>query len=224
MAVIDHLIDKQDNYEIVRDKVAQILADEVINQKIKAAADAKDPALWNFTVFTEKTNPFELIETVSGKIGGDAEIANVWLDSVTFNEGDVVDRKQPDTIIHIDCVSSKSAENNAGGGITTQADLRASLDAERIGRLVRNILMAATYTYLDMRGIVAKRWITRMQKLQPDRDDQPAQNAMAFRVTLTVSHLEDTPQITTGDLDEIIVDLKRGELDEVLASLTIDLT
>ena len=224
MALIDALIDKQDNYEIIRDQVAQILANEVVNQKALAVSDSQDPAGWDFKIFTEKTNPFELIESVKGKAGGDAELANVWLDSVSFDQGDVVNRKQPDTIIQIDCVSSKNAADNASGGITTQADVRASLDAERIGRLVRNILMAATYTYLDLRGIVAKRWISRMQKMQPDRDDQPAQNTMAFRVTLMISHLEFSPQVTPGDMDEIIIDIKRGESGEVLADLTIDTT
>lgn len=224
MALIDTLIDKQDNYEIVRDQVAQILVNEVVSQKALAVADSQDPALWDFTVFIEKSNPYELIESVKAKIGGDAEIVNVWLDSVSFDQGDVVDRKQPDTIIQIDCVSSKNAEDNASGGITTQADIRASLDAERIGRLVRNILMSANYTYLDLRGVVGKRWISRMQKMQPDRDDQPTENTMAFRVTLMVSHLEFSPQITPGDMDIMLIDIKRGELSEVLASLTIDLT
>ena len=225
MALIDALIDKQDNYEIIRDKVAQILANEVVNQKALAVGDSQDPAGWDFKIFTEKTNPFELIESVKGKAGGDAELANVWLDSITFGgSGDTVERQQPDTIIQIDCVSSKNAEDNASGGITTQADARASLDAERIGRLVRNILMAATYKNLGLQSIVFSRWISRMQKMQPDRDDQPIENTMVFRVTLGVKHFEFSPQVTPGDLDEIIVDIKRGELDEVLSELTIDTT
>ena len=225
MALIDALIDKQDSYEIIRDQVAQILANEVVNQKALAVADSQDPAGWDFKVFTEKTNPFELIESVKAKLGGDAEIVNVWLDSVTFGgSGDTVNRQQPDTVIQIDCVSSKNAADNAAGGITTQADVRASLDSERIGRLVRNILMAATYKNLSLQSIVFSRWISRMQKMQPDRDDQPAENTMAFRVTLSVKHFEFSPQVTPGDLDEILIDIERGEEGEVLADLTIDTT
>lgn len=224
MALIDSLIDKQDNYEIIRDQVAQILADEVVNQKSLATAAGKDPAQWDFLVFTERTNPFELAESILGKIEGDAEFANVWLDNLDISEGDTVNRQMPTTTIQIDCVSSKAALDNAAGGIATTADERASLDAERIGRLVRNILMSANYTYLDLRGIVGKRWISRMTKLQPDRDDQPVQASMAFRATLQVVNNEFTPQITPGELDEIVVDIRRGELSEILASMTIDLT
>ena len=223
-ALIDTLIDKQDNYEIVRDTIAQILADEIANQ-FSLASGEPDPSLWDFAVFTERSNPFILARNAAGGVTGEKEIANVWLDNVVFVDGNVVDRKQPSTTINIDCVSVKSSSNNAGGGITQSADERASLDAERIGRLVRNILMADVYTYLTLRGIVGRRWISRMQKFQPDRDDQPVENAMGFRVVLEVSHLETSPQTTPEDLELIVTEIRRDEISgEVLASITIDTT
>ena len=223
-ALIDSLIDKRDNYEIIRDTIAQILADEVASQVILAAAEP-DPTLWDFSVFTERSNPFLLARNAAGGITGEKEIANVWLDNVVFVDGNVVNRKQPSTTINIDCVSVKSSTDNPAGGITLSADERASLDAERIGRLVRNILMSDVYTYLTLRGVVAKRWISRMQKFQPDRDDQPVENAMGFRVVLEVSHLEFSPQSTTVDLDEIVTEIRRDEVSgEILASVTIDTT
>ena len=223
-ALITSLIDKQDNYEIIRDTIAQILADEVANQVILAAAEP-DPTLWDFSVFTERSNPFILARSIAGEITGEAEIANVWLDNSVFVDGNVVDRKQPSTTINIDCVSAKSSSNNAAGGVTQSADERASLDAERIGRLVRNILMADVYTYLTLRGIVGKRWISRMQKFQPDRDDQPVENVMGFRIVLEVSHLEFSPQSTPNDLDLVVTEIRRDEVSgEVLASVTIDTT
>jgi hypothetical protein len=223
--MIDSLIDKQDNYEIIRDQVAQILADEVVSQKALAVLAGKDQALWDFKVFAERSNPWQILEDVNGKLGGETEIANVWLDNINFVDGDTVNRKQPSTTINIDCASSKSAEDNPAGGIITYSDERASLDAERIGRLVRNILMSDVYTYLSLRGVVGKRWITRMQKFQPDRDDQPASNAMAFRVVLEVSHVEFSPQSTPVDLESIVTEIRRDEITgEVLASVTVDTT
>jgi hypothetical protein len=223
-AKIDSLIDKQDNYEIVRDKVAQILADEIANQQTLAGNAGKDPALWTFTVYTERSNPFILARENAGGVTGENEIVNVWLDNSNFIDGNPVNRKQPTTAINIDCISVKSSTDNPAGGITQSADERASLDAERIGRLVRNILMADEYTYLDLRKTVANRWISRMQKFQPDRDDRPVENAMGFRVVLEVSHLEYSPQATPEDLELIITDIKRGETGEVLASVTVDTT
>lgn len=222
-ALITTLIDKQDNYEIVRDKVAQILADEIAAQKVLAAAKP-DPTLWDFTVFTERSNPFILARETSGKITGENEIVNVWYDNSVFTDGDTVNRQQPTTTINIDCISVKSSTNNPAGGITLSADERASLDAERIGRLVRNILMSAVYNYLDLRGVVGSRWITRMQKFQPDRDDQPVENAMGFRVVLQVRENEFSPQEDGVDLEEIFTEIERGEDGEVLATVTVDTT
>ena len=223
-ALITSLIDKQDNYEIIRDTVAQILADEIANQLSLAAAEP-DPSLWDFAVYTERSNPFILARNAAGGVTGEKEIVNVWLDSVVFVDGNVVDRKQPSTTINIDCVSVKSSTDNPAGGITLSADERASLDSERIGRLVRNILMSDVYTYLTLRGIVGRRWISRMQKFQPDREDQPVENAMGFRVVLEVSHLETSPLTTPVDLDLIVTEIRRDEISgEVLANITVDTT
>jgi hypothetical protein len=230
MGLIESLIDKQDNYEIIRDRVAQILADEVASQMSLAVAGGKDPELWHFKVFTENTNPFELIENVNGKIEGDAEIANVWLENVTFTGGNNINGKKTNTIINIDCVSSKSALNDETGGIITPADKRASLDCERIGRLVRNILDSANYETLgftkgDKIPGISRRNVSRFQKLALDRDDQPAEASAAGRISLSVDHLEFSPQITPGDLDLIVTEIKRDSITgEVLASITIDLT
>ena len=224
-ALIDSLIDKQDNYEIIRDKIAQILADEIASQKALAVTAGKDPTLWDFTIYMERSNPFILARNTAGGVTGEAEIANVWLDNINYVDGNVVDRKQPSTTINIDCVSAKSSQDNPAGGITLSADERASLDAERIGRLVRNILMSDVYTYLALRGVVGRRWITRMQKFQADRDDQPMENVMGFRVSLEVSHLEFSPQSTPVDLELIVTEIKRDEITgEVLASVTVDTT
>ncbi len=223
-ALLTTLIDKQDNSELVRNKVAQILADEIAAQFILAAGEA-DPSLWDFDVFLERSNPWELLHDVNGKTTGETRLVNVWLDNSVFVDGDIVNRQQPTTTINIDCMSTKAALNKVSGGILTPADEAASLDAENVARLVRNILMSAIYMNLQMKGIVGKRWISRMQKFQPDRDDQPAVNSMGYRVTLEVSHNEFSPQEAGVSLDLIVTEIERGEdLGNVLASVTVDTT
>ncbi len=223
-ALLTTLIDKQDNSELVRNKVAQILADEIAAQFILAAAE-DDPSLWNFLVFSERSNPWELLNDVNGKVTGEPRLVNVWLDNSVFVDGDIVRRQQPTTTINIDCMSTKSALDNPAGGITTPADEAASLDAEIVERLVRNILMSAIYMNLQMKGIVGKRWISRTQKFQPDRDDQPAVNSMGYRVVLEVSHNEFSPQEAGVSLDLIVTEIEKGEdLGNVLASVTVDTT
>ena len=57
--MISELIDKQDNFEIVRDQIAAILVNEVASQMALATAEAKDPEDWNLQIFTERSNPWE---------------------------------------------------------------------------------------------------------------------------------------------------------------------
>jgi hypothetical protein len=216
--MINALIDKKDNFEIIRDRVAQILTNEVVSQKTLATAAGKDPALWNFKVYTERSNPFELIESISGGIGGDTDIINIWLESFSVNGGDTFTQQTGETRIMIDCCSAKAAVNNPAGGITTEADERASRDSERIARLVRNILMHPEYVQLGMSGTVTKRWIDRIEKMQPDTDDKPAERMIATRITLVVSHIETVDQIAPETL-EAVMGLMRGSTGEVLASI-----
>ena len=42
------LIDKQDSFEIVRDKIALILANEIASQQVLAKADSRNPDDWKF--------------------------------------------------------------------------------------------------------------------------------------------------------------------------------
>ena len=58
--MITELIDKLDNFEIIRDKIALILANEIANQKVIATNQGKTtPDEWNFKTYTERSNPRE---------------------------------------------------------------------------------------------------------------------------------------------------------------------
>jgi hypothetical protein len=220
LKLIDTLIDKQDMYEVIRDKVALILANETISQQALAVSAGKDSTLWEYKVYTEKNDPFELVLDADSKIN-DGSIINVWLDSASYPEGSIGAKRQTGTaIINIDCVSGKTAIEEAG--ITTTADERASLDSERIARLARNIMLSADYTYLELRGTVLKVWVSRITKLQPDRDDRPSQNVMATRVSLEVKFNDYGPEITPTDLEDIYIDIEKDDTGQVLASIQID--
>ena len=53
------LIDKQDNSEIIRDQIGVILANELANQQVLAAAAFKEPTEWEMNVYLERHNPIE---------------------------------------------------------------------------------------------------------------------------------------------------------------------
>ena len=65
--MISALIDKLDNYEIIRDRVALILKEEQASQQLLATEAGKDPSLWGLRVFIERSNPWEFMRTDNGR-------------------------------------------------------------------------------------------------------------------------------------------------------------
>ena len=69
---IQALIDKQDSFEIVRDKIGLILASESASQQALATAAAKDPDLWrnlalNSQKFSQEFSRLKIVESFEKK-------------------------------------------------------------------------------------------------------------------------------------------------------------
>ena len=90
-ALITSLIDKRDNMEIIRDEISAILALEIANQKALALVAGKDEDDFYFRVYTEKTNPWELVEDENGKIISQVPLVNVYTESAVIKNGRVCD-------------------------------------------------------------------------------------------------------------------------------------
>jgi hypothetical protein len=211
---IDALIDKEDNFEIVRDQIADILTLETASQQTLAkAADKKNPELWKLRVFTERTNPIEEWRDVnSSSTIDESPIVNVWYDNGSFpmNKGNVVERQAHDAVYNVDCYGVGFSGDNPGGGHFL-GDKEAALETQRAIRLVRNILMAAEYTYLGLRGTVWMRWPQSITVFQPQIDGGPVAHVMGARIALRTTFNEFSPQVTPTTLDKIVVDTKRTE-------------
>ena len=219
MPLIQSLIDKVDNFEVVRDQIAQILANEVANQMALAilAQPPQDPELYNMGIYTERSNPWEMWSLV----GSDRKpIVNVWYESGNFDKskGSSVTRQMCDGVYNVDIYGLGISKDEAVGH--TPGDEAAAKEAHRALRLVRNILMAGTYTYLDLRGVVGQRWINNIQSFQPRLDNQAAQHVVAVRIQLGVLFNEFAPQVTGEDMDQVQVELKRTSDGMVLAEMT----
>ena len=80
--MITTLIDKQDNFEIVRDQIVTILKAEVVNQMALAVLAAEDQTLWDLNVTTERFNPIEKFLKESPDI---RPIVTVWVDSASYD-------------------------------------------------------------------------------------------------------------------------------------------
>jgi hypothetical protein len=216
---IDTLIDRPDNFEVVRDKIAQILANETAAQQALAALAAKDETLWAFTVLTERAEPIDRWQE-SGATRNEEPAVVVWYDSdvTDGNASNPVSRQTHVGQFNIDCYAPGYDED------TIKADENAARNAQRIMRLVRSILMAAEYTYLELRGIVGRRRISNRQMFSPRLDNNATPQIIAGRLVLEVRFDEAAPQVSAEVLEFIAVDIKRAEDGSVLAEADFDYT
>ncbi len=206
--MIDTLIDKLDNFEIIRDQIAAILVSEVASQEALATLGGKNPDDWKLRVYTEASNPWGAFQNDPADR---SPIVNVWFDSENFDEAasNVVQTQKATGTYNIDCVGyAVSAADGAGH---KPGDREAALEAHRALRLVRNILMAAEYTYLGLRGVVWQRWPQSVTVFQPTEGANPLQNVVGARLALRVGYNEESPQITGVILETVKIDVKRTE-------------
>jgi hypothetical protein len=224
---ITTLIDRQDNCEVVRDQIAAILLVESLGQQELARVANKTRRDWEFRVFTERANPWVLFpspeddETSDSDSDDELPIVNVSLDGVTYDKGvsDIVQRQTAIGTFNIDCYAG--AVSKAGTSGHLPGDEAAAFEAQRVARLVRSILMAAHYTYLDMRGVVGQRWPASLQMFQPSSDGRvanrnPLQHVMAVRLTLEVRFNEFSPQVVGQPLELISAEVKRSPTGQLL--------
>lgn len=208
-ALITTLIDKQDTYEIVRDKVALILAEESASQQQIAAGEGKDPALWKLRVYVERSNPWEFLRTSDGKAPADrSPVVCVWFDSSNTDAraSQTIDRQQMDVTINVDVYGMGFTELLAGGAGHKPGDKNAVLEAQRAARLVRNMLMSDSYVALGFSralGLVGQRQISTIQSFQPEYGNQNAQHLAGMRLALQVKVSELAPQTQSVILEEI---------------------
>lgn len=206
--LLQSLIDKQDNFEVIRDQIGAILLAETANQKTLATAGGKDPALWDLQIFTERSNPWEQYQNDTPSNA--APIVNIWYETSDFEEAasNVVERQKATAIFNIDCYGlGRSASN--GTGAHKAGDKEAAFTVQRALRLVRNILMADTNTYLQLRGLVWKRWPQSITVFQPDIEGRSAQQIVGARIAFAVDFNEFSPQFEAQTLETVAIDVFR---------------
>jgi len=220
--MITQLIDKQDTFEIVRDKVALILANEVASQMALAVGEGKDPALWDLRIYTERANNWEQwLNSTSDQ----APIVNIWYETSNFDApaSNISERQKADAVFNIDCYGFGISADVAGGG-HSPGDKAAASNAQRANRLVRNILMSAEYAFLGLRKTVWSRWIPSITMFQPEIGGNPIQQIMGSRLVLSVAFNEYSPQYEPETLEEVHIDIKRKEDGQVIAEVEFDYT
>lgn len=221
--VLPGLIDKQDNSEIIRDQIAEILILNFDNQAALATAAGEDPDLFSARVFVERANPFEewLNDPAPGE--GRRPIVNVMYDNTNFEEAgsNTVERQKATHTYSIDCYGyAVSADDGNGGHLP--GDMLATLAVQRCMRLVRNILMSAQNTYLQMQGEVWKRWPQSITMFQPALDGRTVQQVVACRMAFDVTCNEFSPQFDGEPLELVGYNVFRVETGELLIEGEVD--
>lgn len=210
------LIDGPDTSEIVRDKIAEILVTEQAAQQALATAAAEDPRLWELRVFVERSDPWSEFQAVGEDQLDVAPIINVAVDNLTYDASasNQISRQKTTAIYHIECYGYGIAKAEGAG--QSPGDLLAALTLQRAVRLVRNILMAGEYTYLDLRGTIWRRWIRSIQFFEPSFDTRAIQHVLAARIAFEVGFNELSPQVSGEILEAIGVTVRRTEDGEIV--------
>tara|TARA_R110000772_G_scaffold268728_1_gene398241 strand:+ start:8890 stop:9552 length:663 start_codon:yes stop_codon:yes gene_type:complete len=220
--MISQLIDKQDNFEVVRDEIAAILVTEVANQMALATAGGKDPNDWKLRVYSERSNPWEgLLNEQNDR----SPIVNVWYDNSNFDPraSNSVERQKAEAVFNIDCYGYGMSQDVAGGGHKA-GDQEAAIEVQRALRLVRNILMAGEYTYLGLRGLVWSRWPQSVTIFQPQIDARQMQQIVGARLAFRVVFNEFSPQVEAETLELVSAKVSRSEDGEVVVNADYDYT
>jgi hypothetical protein len=226
--VLSELIDKQDNSEVIRDQIVAILKTETAAQQILATAAAKDPAEWKLRVYAERSNPIESwLNITDDNIAAidKSPIINVWFDNSNFDlaGSDIVKKQHAEGSFNIDCYGLGISKPDGVGQIL--GDEQASFEVQRAVKLVRNMLMAGeTNVYLQLRGIVGRRWIQSINIFQVELNARQAQKIVGARINFAVSFNEFSPQYTGVPLEIVRADVKRAEDDAELLKIEYDYT
>lgn len=232
-AAITTLIDKVDSAELIRDQIAAIIVVESAEQQVLAAdADpAQDPRLYELRVFTERSNPWEEFISETEDDGTPRQvdatpIVNVSFESSTFDKGGSTahERQRATGTFNVDCYGYGVSVATEDGH--TSGDEAAGIEALRAARLVRNILMAAAYTYLGLsRGqsqVVAGRWISSITAFTPTIEGRAFPHVVGVRLALEVTFNEFSPQVEGEALEGISAEVERAENGEIYLTATYE--
>lgn len=215
--MIDELITGRDSSEIVRDQIAAILLSESENQQALAIPAGANPDDYKIRVFVEASNPWaDWIESPEEEPGRRFPIVNVWFDNAIYDmaASNVVERQKAAVTYNVDIYGYGVSSDVAGGGHES-GDTAAAIECQRAARLTRRILMAATYTYLGLRGTVWRRWPLSLTMFQPQIDAQPVQQVQGGRIALQVEMNEWSPQVRGEPLEALVATVRRAGTGEI---------
>ena len=232
---LQSLIDKNDSFEFVRDQIALVLCKERDNQMMLAAEAGKDPFFWGLKVYSERDRAYEdwlnagdsvreypIVSTIMKTAARDPSVSTVP-GAVNVYDG----------LWWIDVYGRGIAHDDPQGGHIT-SDEAAHVSCHRGVRLVRNILAASPYRFLDAvildpatgaptdQPIWAHPSIDRWEFFQPDLESRGGSFAVwGCRIEFATKFTEFSPEYEPVILEELGVTVRRTEDGLVLMTTTV---
>lgn len=197
--VVDELIKTPDNVEIVRDQICGILSLETAHQ-YDLAVEAEDPVARDYKigVYLENDEPWALQTEEDNYF----PLVNVSLQSVSNGKGSTsTNSTNKLATFFIDCYATGSFDGTGFSGRL------AIIKAWKTARIIRNILEAANYAYLGLRGVVTKRGVTGMETGMP-ASNNAAIKVCVVRMKLEVEFNEVSPQVKGVEIAPISLAIK----------------
>jgi hypothetical protein len=215
--LVNYLITKKDNAEIIRDRIALILTAELAHQYELALDHTPepdeqfDPEDYHIGVYMENQRPWDI---------KDFPAVNIQLLSTAKDEkpGSTVGKQKNKIHFAIDCYArGKIVDSETGEPVPD--DSNATLSAWFVGRLVRNILMAGEDTYLGLRGLVQKREVSARNTGVLENLSESAAAVSVCRILFDVDSYEDSPQASYESLDGMEFKIQTADGRIILADL-----
>lgn len=193
MSVIDQVIPPQ-AFEVVRDRISRILADEILNQfQISYNADILNVKVWTerFLQFDKTELPAVNVTLAEGSYGGQTAIQS----DGTYR-------------YNIDCYFKSKANEDEPG------DVRAMIKLQRLLGICRSIIEDPRYIRLGFStnpGFVMNRHFETIQIQNPHQKEHDATNSVMGRLVLSVKVPEITWQARPVDAADFVSTIKLSE-------------
>lgn len=208
--VLQASLDTPDRFEQIRDQIGGILQANFDYQETQDASNA-------VYVYSERVNPWEQLHQ-----NDRTPIVNVTAQDEQFDGAisSAVNHQKATGRYHIDCIAFGESEQTTEGH--QPGDEAASLEAQKVSRQCRQILMSPMNAFLQLRGTVWKRWVQSIQVLQPPAGERPVIHVVASRLTMAVEFTEEAPEQDASLLEVVAAEIERREDGKILVQANYD--
>ena len=217
--VLTELIPHSSNIQLVIDRIAEILVNELSNQQALAPVNGGTAADYDVRVYIDRFNPLDQFKTDKRSLVNIELSDDTTQTNVTANHG-----KQQETVtINLYVYATGTARDTPRGHMP--ADKDASNKVKKDANVIKRILKADINENLQLpRTIVNSVIIQSGQYLVPDFDNRDFGAVVAERVSVTCNIIEQ-PMINNGvELESIVIDIEKEDTGLVYTTLEYDYT